>query len=461
MTDAQEVRPGDPRRVLLISYYFPPSGGPGVQRPLKFARYLGEFGFDPVVLTVEEGSFPDRDETLLAEVPEDLEVIRARSWDPYQIYARWTGKDEDSAVSVGYADAERDEVGWREWCARWVRANVFLPDARVGWVPFAAQRGSRYLREQPVDLLWTTGPPHSTHLVGRSLKARFDVPWVADFRDPWTESSYYEKAPRTGLAEWWDRRREISVLEAADGVVAASDGFGRLLKEKTTLDRYATIPNGFDPEDVPERASSDEGDEVGDARFRIAHVGTLPELRRTSGLEEALGRRVAEEADWRDALEVRLVGRVDGSIVEGFRRAGLEEQLSLIPYLPHEEAVREMQAADLALAVVEDVPANAGIIPAKIFEYMATGRRVLGIGDPEGDMAGILREAGAGQVFDYRDTEGIGRFLDTEFERVRQGDPPPPLDEEYLRTFRRRALTRRLAEFFETVLSAEPTRASA
>ena len=428
-----------PRRALLISYYFPPSGGPGVQRTLKFAKYLPDFGWQPTVLTVhpDYAAFPDYDPTLEGEIPEAVRVVRTRAWDPYALYAGLQGKPKDQAVGVGFIKEEAG--GWQARLARWLRANVFLPDARVGWVPFAWQAARRLLRDERFSVMMTSGPPHSAHLVGWALR-RAGVPWVADFRDPWTDISYYETLPHTALARKLDAALERHVLSAADAVVSVSDGFGALLRAKATIDRYETIYNGFDAEDMPAAAPEGSSDQ-----FVVAHVGTLTASQHAPGFVDALA-RLAADANFRRRLRVRFVGHVDATIVEALAAAGLGDVVEQIPYVPHAEAIEHMRRANLLMVAVQNVDKNAGVIPAKAFEHLALGIPILGLAPPTGDLASILRETGGGAVFHHEDTAGIAAFVER---HARHADVVAPPEARALHGFDRRALTGRLARLFD------------
>jgi glycosyltransferase involved in cell wall biosynthesis len=432
----------------VISYYFPPSGGPGVQRVLKFVKYLPAFGWQPTVLTVapDHAAYPDLDPTLAAEIPPSVRVVRTRSWDPYAVYARVQGKEKGEAVGVGFVKEGRAESASQR-LARWVRANVFVPDARVGWVPFARRAARRLAREEAFDLVFTSGPPHSTHLVGRFLKRRLGVPWVVDMRDPWTDISYYKDLPHTAPVRRFDAALERAVLASADAVISVSDGVGRGLRTKAAIRRYETIPNGYDPADIPEVAAPPRRDN----RFVIAHVGTLSGQQHAPGLVRALARLAEADPAWGERLDVRFVGHVDAAILAAFREAGLGEAVTQIPYVPHAEAIRHMRAADLLMVSVQRVVHNEGVTPAKMFEYLSLGIPVLGLAPPDGDLARILRETGGGRTFDHEDTDGIAAFIVRPAARVARGDPPPPPDPVALEAYDRRALTGRLAGLFDSL----------
>jgi len=402
------------KRVLLVTYYFPPSGGPGVQRGLKFARYLPAFGWQPTILTVrpENAAYSDLDPTLEAEVPAMLPVERTKAWDPYAFYARLTGRKKDEAVGVAFVGEEGTRA--RERLARWVRANVFLPDARVGWVPFARRRAEKLVKTGAFDAVLTTGPPHSTHLIGRALARRHSLPWIADFRDPWTDISYYHELPFTPAARRRDAALERSVLEEADRVVAVSPSLKALLARKTET-AVEVISNGFDEADfVAVHPHESEG-------FVLAHTGTLSASQNPDALWRALRR--LRDAGTIPALRIRLVGHVDGQVLRDLARHELEDLLEKIPYVPHDEAIRYMCGASLLLLSINRVPDASLIVTGKLFEYLASGRPVVGVGPDCGDAAAILQETGAGHLFEYDDAAGIMAYVKQHYEAWAAGTP--------------------------------------
>jgi glycosyltransferase involved in cell wall biosynthesis len=427
---------------LFITYYFPPSGGPGVQRVLKFVKYLPEFGWEPVVLTVRQGAYPSRDPSLEGELGAGLRIYRTPSWDPFALYARWTGKRPDEAATVGFASTKPPD--WRERWARWIRANCFLPDARLGWVPFAIRAGRQILRQLPVRVLVTSGPPHSTHLIGRALHRRFHLPWVADFRDPWTGIDYYAELPMSRWARRLDAALERAVLREASAVVTVGPSMARHLQERYSR-FYHVIPNGFDESDFPSPAADPE---PGSA-FRLLYVGTLNPARNPEILWEALRRLRAEGI----RLELELVGLIDGLVQERLAQLGLLGDLVRVrAYVPHEEAVRLMCGADGLLLLINRSPGAEGILTGKIYEYLASGRPVLGIGPPEGDAALVLRQSGAGVMVHWDDLEGLIDHLRAFYEAWRSGRPIRGASREAALRYSRRMLAGELVLLLDSVL---------
>lgn len=401
-------------RVLFVSYYYPPAGGSGVQRALKFSRYLPEFDWEPVVLTVraKDAAWPATDRSLMTEIPSIVEIHRTAAWDPYGAYAALVGKRKQETVGVGFLG--ESSPSWKERLGRWLRANLFLPDARVGWVPYAILRARKLQSSRPFDAVWTTGPPHSTHLVGYYLSRYHGIPWVADFRDPWTGIDYSEMLPTTRLARGVDAALEALVLRRAIAVTVAWPQMTERLRERVSR-HYQYLPNGFDPQDFEVTIGVDT------RHFIISHIGSLNAARNPEVLWAALARLKAPSA--MPELRVRLVGMVDPAVFEGIRRHGLEGIIEHLSYLEHHAAISHMMRSSVLLLVVNRVAVADGIIPGKLFEYVGSGRPVFCVGPADGAAAGIVRETGAGMNFSYDDAARLSAELERHYRAWKEGHP--------------------------------------
>ena len=425
-------------RVLVVTYYFPPAGGPGVQRVLKTVRYLRDAGFEPVVLTVKDGAFPSQDAALADDVPEGVEIIRTRAPDPFALYARLKGSAPGS-VPTGSVEAETRLAR----LALWVRANLFLPDARVGWVPFAIAAGRKRLGEaaQLADLfaaVITSGPPHSAHLVGRQLQ-KTGVPWVADFRDPWTGINFYHNLPMSRPARALDRRLERRVLQSADAVTTVSPTWARLLERQGGLapGSVEVVHNGVDEADL----EAADGVSVRTDAFVLAHVGSLYATRDPVAVWQAI-RRLRDRGEI-PRLVIRLVGRTDDAVRQSAEATGAPVEAR--PYVTHAEAVREQARAALLLLSIEPFPASDGMITGKLYEYLASGRPVLGVGPVGGDAAALLAETGGGALADRGDVAGIEEILLEHYAVWEAGTPRAGAPWDAVAPYTRRAQTQRLA----------------
>lgn len=439
------------RRVLVVTYYFPPAGGPGVQRMLKTVRYLPEHGWTPVVLTVAAGAFPERDPSMASDLPADLEVIRTAAPDPFRLYAALTGRGADEAVQVGSVAGEE---GGAARLARWIRANLFLPDARVGWVPFAASAGLRRLRAGGIDALVTSGPPHSVHLTGWLLRRLTGVPWLADLRDPWTDINYYHELPHARWALRVDAALERAVLGAADAVTTVSPAWQRLLQSKLrpgAATPVQVVQNGFDAADFQTPAPALPTD-----RFVCTHTGSLYASRNPEALWHALARLRRLGAT--PHLRVQLVGHVDPGVLQAVRRHGVEDWVEHVPYLPHDEAVGRTRASHVLLLSIEPFEHQNGMITGKLYEYLAAARPVLALGPPEGDAAHLLRRTSGGQVFARDDVDSIEAALRRYYDAWAAGTPHAGAAPDTLHPYERRAQAARFADVLSAIGSAPRSR---
>lgn len=434
----------EPRRLLLLSYYYPPAGGPGVQRALKTSRYLPRAGWHPTVVTVapDSAAWPERDRSLLADVPPEADVVRTRSWDPYAAYARLAGRPRDELVGVSLS---RGASGWKERLARLIRANVFVPDARVGWLPFALAAAREAHARRPCDAILTTGPPQSTHLTGLLLARATGLPWVADLRDPWVEVDFRDELPQLPPARALDAWLERRVLTRADAVTTVTTAFARGLERRVPACRPVVIPNGFDPADFAAAPQP-----IDREHFTIAYLGNLNEARNPSALWPALARLDARGAAPR--LRVRLVGMIEPVALASARAAGVEHRVEVEGYVPHTQAVREMQRAAVLLLVVNRVEGAEGIETGKVFEYLAARRPVLALGPPHGNAARILTETGAGQTFDWDDADRVERWLLAAYRAWEAGGGEASSDPDAVDRYSRAGQARAIAGLLDTLV---------
>lgn len=414
------------KRLLIITYYWPPTGGSGVQRWVKFSKYLPQYGWQPVIYTPENPERLAYDESLLGDVPECAEIIRTRIVEPYGIYRRLVGR-KGGQTEVNPVSGGRKSLMQR--LSLWVRGNFFIPDPRVSWVRPSVRFLKRYLREHPVDAVVTTGPPQSMHLIGLGLKKALGVRWLADFRDPWTEIFYYKHLGLGKFADSRHHRLERQVLDSADTVIAVTpyvrDDFRR-----RTATPVALITNGFDEDDFAGRTPARHED-----RFTIVHTGLFAADGNPLNLWDALAGKCAEDPAFAARLQIRLAGKTDAEIVEAIRSRGLGDKLVDLGYLPHDEVVAEQLGADVLILPLRREPEYAKVLPGKIFEYLASGRPVLGIGQEDGAAAEVLRDSGAGEMFGWDRRDGLIEFICAA--RRRKGD---------IEKYSRRVLTGKLLE---------------
>lgn len=388
-------------KALIVTYYWPPSGGAGVQRPLKFAKYLPQFGIDPFILTVENPTYPILDESLAADIPEEASVFKTKTIEPFSIYAKLTGRSvEDSTKPTIEL---KTSASWKAKLSAWVRANLFIPDARAGWLLTARSKAASLADQFNIDTVITTGPPHSVHFVGKHAKEKCNLQWIADFRDPWTGVYYNKLMPRTRVTADIDERLERSVLRGADEVVVISETMAEI--QQQIVDRsYNVIPNGFDPDDF-EFDQQDE--ELSDTdKLTIRFVGSVRDGAIPDGFLKALAR-----LDDPTKFKMEFIGNHHPSLQEWIDKLELSNVVELISYVPHDEAIRAMCTADLLLLSISKTPGSELILTGKLFEYLGSGRPILFLGATNGDAAKVIQQAGQGVCFEHEQVDKIMAFL--------------------------------------------------
>ncbi|MCR4440250.1 MAG: glycosyltransferase [bacterium] len=396
-----------PKKVLVVTYYFPPSGGAGVQRSLKFVKYLPSCGWQPVVLTARDADYPAFDPTLQAEVPPEARVFRTRIVEPYRLYRRLTGRRPDEAMDIASLTRdERQRRSFKERLAEAVRAWVFIPDARLGWLPFAVYGGLRAARQEQVTAIYSSAPPYTCHLIGLCLKLVTRLPWVADFRDSWV--GWLSAAQRPPLPRAVDCFLEHQALARADAILAVSRGVADDLASrhpKLYEQRWRILPNGYDGADYEGLTPHPRPN-----RLVITYTGSLYGHRNPEALLRAVKLLIAERPAVRDRLLLRFVGRTGGFIEEMLRDPGLAGLVEVVPYVPHAESLRFLLSSDILLLIIDDAPANKGILTGKLYEYIGARKPILALA-PEGEAAALIRRLRVGSVVAPNDVQAIKQAL--------------------------------------------------
>ena len=424
-----------PAKVLIITYYWPPSGGAGVQRWLKFTKYLPSSGWLPVILTVEPdyAAYPFRDESLYGEIPLDVEVYRTRAVNYFALYNRDQAKIPHAGFASGSEKSKKNLLG------RFIRGNFFIPDPRKGWNRYAFRRACELIKSQNISHVITTSPPHSTQLIGLRLKRHFPyLKWVADMRDPWTDIYYYDMFKPSLPARVIDSKMEKSVLTKADKVTTVGQTLASILagKGENIAGKIHVMPNGFDEEDFEGIVPS-----LPD-RFTITYVGTLSTAYPVQGFIEAIrGLKINDKP-----VAMKFVGTVPGPILEMFPADEEGKEPELVQYSEHPAAIRHMMESSLLLLIIPDHPSNRSILTGKIFEYMATEKPILFLGPHDGDAAQLLVKCGYQGILDYHDVRGIRDFI----MKVAEGKPVKRSGHHL--EYSRRALSVKLGDMLDRIL---------
>ena len=395
-------------KVLIISYYWPPSGGAGVQRWLKFAKYLPEFGWEPHVYTPENPEAPAKDESLLNDVSDEVVVIKKPIFEPYGFYKKFTGNKK--SVNAGFLSENKDSrKKITEQLSIWVRGNLFIPDARKFWVNPSIKFLKEYIQKEGIETIISTGPPHSMHLIALGLKKQLDVKWLADFRDPWTNIDFYKDLMLTKYADRKHHQLEREVLQTADEVITIGKTMASEF-EQVRKAKVRVITNGFDTDDFNIKPKPSNG------KFRIVHMGSINADRNHDIFWNGLQELYDENKAFSDAIDIKFIGKLDYSVMESVEAYGLQDRFEQIAYVPHNKVKDYLFDSDLLYLPLNNTPNAKGILSGKLFEYLATGIPILGIGHPDGDAAEIMRETSAGIIADFDDIKAVKHFIIELFE---------------------------------------------
>ncbi|WP_298476233.1 glycosyltransferase family 4 protein [uncultured Maribacter sp.] len=383
------------KKVLIIAYYWPPAGGPGVQRWLKFITYLRDFNVEPILYIPKNPHYPIQDTSLLKEVPEGITIYRQSIFEPYALASMLSSK-KTKRISSGLIRTKKQSVVEKMFL--WIRGNLFIPDARKFWVKPSIKFLEGVLEKENIKTIITTGPPHSVHLIGLGLKKKLDISWVSDFRDPWTSIGYHKKLKLTTGSKRKHKQLEREVLNAADKIIVTSattkEEFGLITKQPIEV-----ITNGYD--------TSISNAEDLDKDFTLAHIGSLLTGRDPSGLWQSLSELVEENEQFKIHFKLQLVGVVSDDVLKNIAKHGLIPNTEIVGYLTHEKAVSFQRKSQILLLIEIDSDETKGIIPGKLFEYMAAGRPILGIGPKNWEVAQLIEETNTGKAFLYSNKEAL------------------------------------------------------
>jgi glycosyltransferase involved in cell wall biosynthesis len=416
-------------KVLIVTYYWPPSGGAGVQRWLKFSKCLPEFGWNPIILTVDPAYavYPVTDFSLKGDLPESVKVYSTPAINYFGIYK----KDKSRIPSAGFANNIDNSLKGK--ILRFIRGNFFLPDPRKGWNKYAFKKACELIETEGIKNIITTSPPHSTQLIGLKIKNKYPaIKWIADLRDPWTDIYYYKQFYPTFISKYIDQKLEESVLKNADKIITVGDSLKNLfsLKIKGTESKTEVITNGYDEDDFSGITATIP--EI----FTITYVGTLSDIYPVSGFLDSL--KIFKEKG--NEFKLRFIGTVSQNQKELIRSVIGDSSLEFIPYVEHIEAIKFLFKTSVLLLIIPDHQSNKSIITGKIFEYIASGKPIICIGPVDGDAARIIEDTGHGRTFSYIDCKGISEYLSTFISDLTIKEKTSPA------AFSRRELTEKISQ---------------
>jgi glycosyltransferase involved in cell wall biosynthesis len=449
------------RRVLLVSYYFPPLGGGGVARALKLAKYLPAFGWEPHVLTVRDGLWNATDESPLAELPPEVSIHRSRFVMAGQLLRRAL-PGSSGPLDCTVDRVEPEHPSFTESAKQAFREVAYVPDEFIGWFPFAVHMGRKIVRDHGIEVVLSTAPPNSVHLIGRAIARHSGLPWVADFRDAWTRNPAFRHG--AGLRGVVERRLERSVVRAATRIVTVTDAMrADFHKDHPFLngDRITIIPNGFDPPDF-------EGGALpldltrNSRRFRFVYTGAWLDDRSPATFLRALATCIAESGGQGFPIEAIFAGTEQAMIRAEAQRAGVSHIVRTPGYLPIRSACALQRSADALLVVQSDDPGAGGARPGKLYQYLAARRPILAL-TPEGEAADLVRKTGVGLVVSPGDVVGAAHAIESLMRAKQESRPFTGADPATLEPYTRSAIAGRYAGLLAelTAVATDETKSGA
>lgn len=380
------------KKVLFITYYWPPSGKASLQWPLKIIKHLPEFGWQPVVLTIEDDTFSDKDESFLKQIAEDLKVVKTKAFEPFNFYKKFTGKEKDSKLIASETISTRNK-SLAHRLSIWIRMNLFIPDARIGWYFPAVKGGTNFINNEKIDAIVSVGPPHTAHLIGKKLSVKYKLPHIPIFIDPWIDIAYYKNFKRNRLTLTIDNRLEKTVLQNAASAVFITETMKKdyqkkypFLKDKSHVLYWGYSEDDFNGIEFKENTGSEKV---------LAHAGNLFSYQNAAKLWQ----QVKKEIDTGNLVRLKFIGTVDNEIVKSISSAGLDPHTDYLGFLPYQEMLTEICNADFLLVCATE-PRH---VPGKLFEYLRAGKPIIAYGDNNEEVKRILEESNAGMMFGYEE----------------------------------------------------------
>ena len=418
-------------KALIITYYWPPAGGSGVQRWLKFVKYLQDFGIEPIVYTVDNANYPKEDDSLISEIPKNITVLKNPILEPTDVFF-WKQK---GVKKKDVANSTNNSL------LSFIRGNFFIPDPKIFWVKSSVKFLQNYLKDHPIDVIISTGPPHSMHLIAQKISKKNNIKWIADFRDPWTDLYYNNEFKQLSFAKEKNKKLEKSVLENANCVLTVSHSLKKdFLK---TAKNVAVITNGFDSEVLQDE------NVVLDSKFTISYIGLLPKQSNPVVFFKVLKKLCDANDEFKNDVQLLFVGDISSEVRLEIKKNNLAEITQIKGYVPHKESIEFQKKAQVLLLLIPNVPKSAGILTGKLFEYITPKRPILALGPENGDLAVILQNTNAGVVIDHQNEAKLSTEILRLYQQFKEGNLT--VNSKNLAQFHRKNLTEQLASIIKNL----------
>ena len=387
------------RKILIISYYWPPAGGISVLRSLKIVKYLRTFGWEPIVYAPSNAHYPYSDNGGFMDIPKNLKIIKQPILEPFQIFKWLTGRKKTDPLNAITQIAD-SKSGLLDQLGIYIRGNFFIPDARACWIKPSVKYLTSYLKNHPVDALFSDGPPHTNTYIASQLKKKLNIPWLMDFQDPWTQADYYKMMPIGKRASKRHASMEQECFENADKITIASPSWKTDLKN-IGAENVDVLYYGYDEDDFVNLEK-----EESKTHFNIVHIGLLGRDRSPEGLIESL-----ESLSSKKKIRLILAGQVDQSVLANLLEKSIQVEVQELGTISRKKALQLALNANLLLLPLNQAENSKGRLPGKIYEYLRTYNPILALGPTDSDAHYILKQCSAGACYEYNDLASIKSYI--------------------------------------------------
>ncbi len=422
------------KKVLIITYYWPPAGGPGVQRILKFAKYLPELGWQPIILTVENGEYPASDNSLKREIPDSCIVYRTKSLEPGLIYKKFIGMKANYKIPV--AVLTEKNLSWKKRLANWIRLNLIIPDAKIGWKSFAVKEGKKIINKHKPDIIFSSSPPPTVHLIARKLAKWSKLRWISDFRDPWTKIHYYRGFTKNYFAQRLDLALEKSVLDYASKICAVNRGFFDYVDQK----KFIQLTNGFDSNELTVVKKNNAN-----LKFTIVYSGALKTRQYVGTFFDILKNLSLR-------IQFEIIGNVDPQVRLMMEEKQLPHDVVYHGFQSHNKVIEAIYNSDLLLLIIGKSDISHQIYSTKLFEYLMVKKPILAYGPINGAADNLIKTTSAGKLFDYDDIDGPKKFISEHYQSWEKNISYSGFKKKEIEKYERKELTNKLVKIFEELL---------
>ncbi|MEI6122676.1 MAG: glycosyltransferase family 4 protein [Bacteroidota bacterium] len=434
------------KKVLFITYYWPPAGGAPINRILKFYQYLPQFGWEVIILTTQGGDFPFHDPSLLKEVRPETKIYRSKGLSLHKIFSTVSPKSKKNFVPYGFTDASKSSL--MDKLSRWVKYN-FIPDTRFPWYFSTVSKAVHIIQTEKIDLIFSSSPPQTNHLIARKAAKRTGLPWVADFRDPWTDVFWLlNNSIRWKLIHALDKRMERKTIAKMNAIITVGHSLVEILQRKTSK-KIHLISNGYD--DV----YFQDLNYTSNPKFRITYAGSLSKEQDPKCFLQAL-ELLKTNPDFYQHCQLYFLGNFPTYLHDLINNSSYKDKTLYAPYTFYTDSLQQIAASEMLLLVVPKTTDNKCILTSKLFDYMGAHRPILAFGPPDGDAAQVIGQADAGQLFDYNDSQNASIFILKNFEAWRNKETNNHLPKTSIAQYTRKNLTEKLAKVFNDVVSKKP-----